>query len=77
MPQGLVPILVAYLRVYGRDAVKRMLTLPAKDVARLKVKGVDIKVPLGEQSEAVEQYVQFLESLVDVNFVDPDPEPGE
>lgn len=64
--------LLAY-KSEGREAAKRILTPPEKFVRQMCEKsGADPEKALEERDEAVEENLEFLESIIDHNFEDPD-----
>lgn len=75
---GLWPVIMIIYQTQGRAAVKRFLTPPKAWVEGLcKANGTDAKKALKERDEAAEEMLQFLESMVDKEWVDPDPDPDE
>ena len=60
-------------KTFGRDAAKRFLTPPKSFVEKTCAKtGADPAAAMEERNEAVEEALEFLESLVDADFEDPD-----
>lgn len=60
-------------RAFGKDAAKRFLTPPRKQVEAICAKtGADVAKALEERDEFVAEALEFLESLVDADFEDPD-----
>ena len=75
---GIWPILLLIYKTSGRDGVKRAMTPRREWVeASCKAFGTDLEQALAERDEAIEQDLQFLEAIVDSDFIDPDPEPEE
>ena len=67
-------LLMVY-KLAGREAAKRMLTPPRKFVEAACAKtGADFTKALEERNEAVEETLEFLESMADSDFDDPDNE---
>ncbi len=65
--------LIQLYRFGGREAVKRAVTPPKRWVERACAKtGADVQKSLEERDEAVQQLVEFVESLSDPDFEDPD-----
>lgn len=57
----------------GASAVKRALTPPASFVRRVCERtGADPEQALEERGEMTQQMIEFLESLTDKDFEDPD-----
>jgi hypothetical protein len=66
------PLLLSIYRAYGADAAKRMLTPPRKWVESVCAKtGADVEIAIQERDEAVQETLEFLESLVDTPIDDP------
>lgn len=66
-------ILLFLYKTAGKDAVVRFLTPPASMVKSLTTStGADFDTAMEERDEAVQETVEFLESLVDKEFEDPD-----
>ncbi len=62
-------------RAAGKDAARRFLTPPRSFVKSVCDKtGADFDQAIQERDESVEENLEFLESLVDANFEDPDTE---
>jgi hypothetical protein len=60
-------------KTQGADAAKRMITPPESFVkAVTNSTGADFAKALKERDEAVEENLEFLESLVDKDFEDPE-----
>lgn len=67
-------LLLWIYREKGEDAVRRFLTPPEAWVRKVcKQTGADPDAALRERNEAVEETIEFLRSLVDKDFEDPDP----
>lgn len=67
------PQVLAIYKMFGRDAAKRMLTPPRKFVEAACTKtGADVEKALNERAEMVEEALEFLESLTDTDFEDPE-----
>lgn len=67
-------ILLFLYKTAGKDVVVRFLTPPASMVKAITAStGADYDEAIAERGEAVEEMVEFLESLVDKDFEDPDP----
>lgn len=70
---NLISIGLTVYRVFGRSTAKRMLTVPRSTVAAICAKtGADIQEVLAARDAAVDDTLDFIESLVDSDFVDPD-----
>lgn len=66
-------ILLFLYKTAGRDAVVRFLTPPASMVKAITdATGANFDEAIAERGEAVEESIEFLESLVDKDFEDPD-----
>lgn len=64
---------LALYKVFGREYVKRWLTPPRRVVEQAcKKSGANLEKALEERNEYAEELLEFLESMVDVNFQDPD-----
>lgn len=75
MNTGLFSLALGLYKTFGRDACKRFLTPPRSAVEHVCAKtGADVDQAIQERNEAVEQMLQFIESCVDKDFVDPDPQ---
>ena len=67
----------AIYRTFGKEAARRFLTPPRSSVERLcKRTGADVTKALEERDEAVTETLEFLESMIDKDFEDPDEEEG-
>ena len=63
-----------YGKVFGVEAARRAMTPPEKWVREVCAKtGADPEAAIQERNEAVEESVEFLESLLEHDFTDPDP----
>ena len=63
----------AIYKTFGRDAAKRFLTPPRKFVEQACMKsGADVEEALRQRAQAVDETLEFLESLVDIDFEDLD-----
>jgi hypothetical protein len=61
------------LKIGGEPALRRALTMPRSKVAAVCAKtGANLDQAIEERDEAVEQTVQFVLSMVDHDFEDPD-----
>lgn len=68
-----IEIALSIYKTFGRTAARRFLTPPEKVVRAVCAKtGADIAEALEERNEFVEEALEFLESLVDEDFEDPD-----
>jgi len=66
-------ILLAFRRTLGDDAFKRFVTPPESFVrATCKASGADFGQALEERFEVVNEMIEFIDSMIDPNFVDPD-----
>ena len=66
-------ILVLY-KFGGSNAVRRALTPPKSFVEKVcKRTGADVAKAMEERNEALDEILEFLDSLVDADFEDPDP----
>ena len=66
-------ILLFLYKTAGKDTVVRFLTPPESMVKAITAStGADLAEAIEERNEAVEEMVEFLESLVDKDFEDPD-----
>lgn len=64
---------VMLYRLFGRGVVKGWLTPPRAMIeAVVKVTGADFDAAVRERDEAVEELLEFIESLVNPKFADPD-----
>jgi hypothetical protein len=73
MNTNLIEIALGIYKTFGREAAKRALTPPKAWVeSACKKTGADINEALEERNEAVEELLEFIESIADKNFVDPD-----
>lgn len=65
-------LIMAY-KFGGENAVRRMLTVPRKTVERVCAKtGANVAQAINERNEAVEEMVEFIASMIEVDFEDPD-----
>lgn len=66
-----------YAKVFGMDAAKRAFTPPEKWVKAVTDKtGADFASAMEERNEMAEEAVEFLESLIEHDFTDPDETTG-
>jgi len=73
MNTNLLEIALMIYKLAGRDAAKRALTPPKGWVeSACKKTGADLNEALEERNEAVEELLEFIESVADKNFQDPD-----
>ena len=67
-------IMYMYAKVFGVEAARRALTPPEAWVRTVCAKtGADPEKAIAERNEAVNENVEFLESLIEHDFEDPDP----
>lgn len=60
-------------KLMGREAARRFLTPPRKFVEAACAKtGADVAKAIEERDEAVNETLEFLESIADAGFVDED-----
>lgn len=65
--------LLQLYKMGGSLAVKRALTPPKSFVEKVcKRTGADPAKALEERNEAVDEFIEFFDSLVDEDFEDPD-----
>lgn len=65
------PQIYAVYKMFGASAVRRMLTPPEKWVRKTAVaNGADPDEAVRQRNQAVEETVEFLESMVDPDFED-------
>lgn len=65
-------ILTLY-KLGGASAVRRALTPPKSFVERVCARtGADVAKAIEERNEAVDEQIEFLDSLLDKDFEDPD-----
>jgi len=68
-------LLLGIYREKGRDGVKRFLTPPENYVRHIcKKTGADFDEAIVQRDQAVEETLQFVESLVDNNFDEEEAE---
>jgi hypothetical protein len=73
MNNNLVEIALGIYKTFGRSAAKRALTPPRAWVEKACAgTGANVAEALEERDEWVEELLEFLESIVDSDFVDPD-----
>jgi len=64
---------LAVYKMFGREHLKRFLTPPRSAIERICARtGADVEKAVEERNEMVEEVIEFVESLVDKDFVDPD-----
>jgi hypothetical protein len=70
---NLISLAVTLYRAFGRGVVQRMLTVPQSAVVAIAGKtGADIQEVIAARNAATDDLLDFIESLVDKHFVDPD-----
>lgn len=70
---SLIELGVLVYRAFGRDALQRALTVPRSAVKAICDKtGADFQEVLAAREAATEELVEFVESLADRNFEDPE-----
>lgn len=70
---NLVGIAVQAYQLFGRKATMRMLTIPQSVIAAACAKtGADVQEVMASRNAATEELLEFIESLADKHFVDPD-----
>ncbi len=73
MNTNLVSLALTIYRAFGASMVTRMLTVPQSVVQKICDKsGADFQEVLASRNHATAELVEFIESLVDSDFVDPD-----
>lgn len=74
---NLADLILLIYKSGGEDAVRRFLTTPEGVVKRICARtGADVAKALEERNEAVQETLEFFESLTDKDFEDPDTEVG-
>lgn len=64
---------LALYKVFGREAAKRLLTPPKSMVeAACRKTGANLQEALRQRDQAVEETLEFLESVADSDFVPED-----
>lgn len=70
---SLIEMGVLIYRAFGRSVLERALTVPRSAVQAICAKtGADIQEVLAARATATQELVEFIESLADRNFEDPD-----
>ena len=65
---ALWPMLISVYRTSGREAVKRMLTIPEKDIARIQKKnGDELSEGIEKRDDAVEGVLNLVEELANLD----------
>lgn len=66
-------IALSIYKTFGRESAKRFLTPPRKWIEQVCTKsGANVEKAIEERNEAVEETLEFIESLIDQDFEDPD-----
>lgn len=70
---NMITMVLAVYKTFGREPAKRMLTPPRKAIEAVCAKtGADVTKALEERDEWVQAGMEFIESLADADFEDPD-----
>ncbi len=70
---NLFALALATYKMFGREACKRALTPQKQFVeAACKKSGASFEKAMEERNEAVEETLEFIESMLDAEFDDPD-----
>lgn len=73
MNTNIIGFAVTIYKVFGKSVVQRMLTVPQSVIKQIcKQSGADFEEVKAARDAATEELVEFIESLVDRHFVDPD-----
>ena len=70
---NIIQIAVVVYQAFGKKTLQRMLTVPQGVVEQVcKKSGADVQEVLAARNAATEELVEFVESLVQQGFTDPD-----